>query len=384
MTYRARIIALNYSIMLQHGVALVLLGPILPQLMHTFGIAESSAGLLLGLGSVGFMLSPLIAGTLIDRTGVKQALLVGLCGEILFLVLFGFSPSFVWAIIANMLLRFHAAFIETSGNALPAIAFGSSSGSLMNRIHVFFGIGAFTAPIFIGMILEKTGNWRIVFWIAALITLLVTVPTAKMHLPSQPAGRPHGRGAFPWRILRDGPTMLGALTMFAYVGAEVGMSSWIVHYLQKHLEFSVVASTTGLTVLWVGIMVGRYANSILNRYLQSRILVMWAGALGLGAGLGLLSASQPIISYVWLFLVGLCMSGIFPHVMAELNSRDPTRTGAVTGVLTIAAATGAAAIQPVLGIIAESVGLRAAIAVPAILMGAIPLTFGRVRAKTQR
>ena len=283
MTHRARLITLNYAIMLQHGVALVLLGPVLPQLISTFGISESSAGLLLGLGSVGFMLSPLLAGTLIDRTGVKRALLIGFCGEMLFLTLFGLSPFFAWAIGANMLLRFSAAFVETSGNALPAIAFGSSTGSLMNRIHVFFGIGALATPILTGMIIEKTGNWRIVFWIVAFLTLLVAIPTVKMHLPQQLARDSGRRQAFPWRVLRDGPTMLGAITMFLYVGAEVGMSAWIVHYLQKYLGFAVVTSTSGLTILWVGIMIGRYINSVLNRFVKSRVLVIWAGFLGLGA-----------------------------------------------------------------------------------------------------
>lgn len=41
---------LNYAAMTQHGIILLLVGPIVPELMRTFGIGESMAGVLLGVG----------------------------------------------------------------------------------------------------------------------------------------------------------------------------------------------------------------------------------------------------------------------------------------------------------------------------------------------
>ena len=51
-------IALTCAGMMQHGIVIVLVGALLPALMKTFGIRESAAGLMLGIGALGFVLGP--------------------------------------------------------------------------------------------------------------------------------------------------------------------------------------------------------------------------------------------------------------------------------------------------------------------------------------
>lgn len=44
---------------------------------------------------------------------------------------------------------------------------------------------------------------------------------------------------------------LGALTTLLYVGAEVGVSSWVVYCLQRRLGLSPVASASGLSAAFI-------------------------------------------------------------------------------------------------------------------------------------
>ena len=67
-------VALTCATMTQHGIVLVLAGALLPAMMKTFGIRESAAGLMLGIGALGFVLGPLVAGMLSDRTEPKDGL----------------------------------------------------------------------------------------------------------------------------------------------------------------------------------------------------------------------------------------------------------------------------------------------------------------------
>ena len=122
-------------------------------------------------------------------------------------------------------------------------------------------------------------------------------------------------------------------------------------------------------------MVGRYLNSLLARSRSSRELVAGAGIGGFLFGLALLTARTPLTAYLLLGALGLCMSGIFPNVMAELNARDPSRTGSVTGFLTVAAAAGAAVTQPIVGAVAQWMGLTAALTLPGILMGLLGVIY---------
>ena len=139
--------------------------------------------------------------------------------------------------------------------------------------------------------------------------------------------------------------------------ANLGATNWITLYLQKSLGFATLISTSGLSVLWLGLLIGRFANSRLALVFASGELVLWSGIGGLATGLLLLTSKTPVISYFWLLALGLCMSGIYPNIMAELNGRNPARMGLITGFLAQAAGLGTLIAQPVMGVVAQQVSL---------------------------
>ena len=141
-------------------------------------------------------------------------------------------------------------------------------------------------------------------------------------------------------MLRERAVLLGALALLLYVAAEFGVSNWIVLYAQKELAFPVLAATSALSALWFGLMIGRLLNSRLALRRSSRELVLWSGVTGVICGLALLTARTPAVAYLWLFGLGLSMAGMYPNIMADVNSRYPIQMGLVTGFLAQAAALG--------------------------------------------
>lgn len=361
--------------MAQHGVVLLLMGALLPAMMGTYGIREAQAGVLLGSGALGFVIGPFLAGLLSDRAGARTCFLVGLGGEMIFLVAMGFAPSFVAASVAFFFFSMATGFIETPVNIIPTLVGNGKSGSLMNLVHMFFSIGAFISPFLVGLLLSATGSWRPVW-------LLAIIPTAALFVayvltPFSTKRREHKAGEprpNMLKVLRERAILFGAIAMFLYVAAEFGATNWITLYLQKGLGFATLAATSGLSVLWLGLLIGRFANSRLALVRASGELVLWSGIAGLGAGLLLLTARSTFMVYMWLFALGLCMSGIYPNIMAELNGRNPARMGLITGFLAQAAALGSFLAQPTLGVIAQQVSLPVAISIVGILMGLVALT----------
>ena len=370
--------ALNGAIMIQHGVLLLLVGPIVPNLMETFGIDEGTTGLLLAMGSFGFLSGPLIAGAIIDRIHIRWAVIFGLCIEAVFLLLFGWSRLFLVAIIANFFLHMGASFVETGGNVMPTLIPGKRSAhSKMNMVHLFFSIGAFVGPFLVGLYLNTFGAWRPLFILALLPTGALFLWTMAARFPDRaPRAAEHsGQLQDLVAVLGNGTAVWGSLTLLLYVGAEVGVSSWIVHYLQKVLGFDTVSSTAGLSLLWVFMMVGRYTNGLLGRKVSAKSLVVVSGIAGTAAVMGFIFVTDLVPVYLLIAVMGICLSGVFPNVMAELNSRDPARAGTVTAVMAMGAALGAGIFQWLVGIIAEIASLRIAFIVPAVLQGLTVITF---------
>lgn len=384
---------LNFLAMGQHGIVLLMFSPMVPSLMETFAVRESLAGLLLSVGSLGFVAGPILAGAVIDERGMKVAFGLGFAVEIAFFVVFGLAPVFWVAAAANFVIHMAAAFVETSANVMPTLVARDHAGSYMNLVHSFFSVGAVIGPFLIGLFLAAAGTWRPVSWIVAVPTLGLLALTVGVRFPkvetdavdsSEPrrAGEPAaaerrtGDRAAEWLdAVAQRPVVFGALTLMLYVGAEVGLSAWIVHYLTSELGFSTVAASSGLSTLWIGIMVGRFGSSIIARRFSSGLLVSVAGVIGLVSGAALLYTSSPVLVFALLAVEGLAMSGIFPNVMAEINSRDPRRAGAITGFMAVGAGSGAMVFQWLIGAVAQGVDLVVALHLPAVLMGLLVVTY---------
>lgn len=387
---KTTVVAINCAAMAQHGILLLLLGPMVPNIMEYFSITESTAGLLLSMGSFGFLFGPLLAGILIDKTNIKAALIVGLSIEIVFFLLFGLSPLFYIVLVANFVLHLGGAFVETAANVLPSIIrIRMTPLSLMNIVHAFFSVGAFIGPFLIGLYLDSGGTWYNIYFFMMVPTGLLLFWTFLTPFPGsgklkallrqrrirKTGGKDttHKESAASTSLermksaFREPSVIFGSFTLLFYVGAEVSFSAWLVLYCRTVLSFSTVESASALSVLWLCIMVGRYGNSLLANRFGAKALVTFSG-LGGAIGVGVfLMMDQIGLVYILVGWIGLCLSGIFPNVMGEINGKHPNNTGTVTAFMTMGAALGATIFQWFMGFLAETIGLRSAFITTIIL-----------------
>lgn len=383
------LIATNSLLMLQHGFILLLLGPLVPEMMKSFGVGESTMGLVLSAGALGITVGPLISGMLIDRRGLKTTILLALGLETVLLVLFGFTSLLPLAALVNFFLMFSASGIETSVNVIPTLITEGSPGTVMNLVHFFFSVGAFIGPICIGIFLDRGGMWRTTFWAVAVPTLLLAAAVAVLRFPPRTSSLPQssprrsaaeGHGPRPasspaasifagmWKVVKNPVVLLGGFTLFFYVGAEIGFSVWVVNYLEKLLEFPKIQASGGLSLLWIGIMAGRLGNSVLARKISAGALITASSVLGLVSGVIFIFLSRIIPVYISIFTIGLAMAGTYPNTMAAINRRFPGEAGFVTGVMTLGGGLGAMLFQWLMGMTAERVGLQLSMLIPPALM----------------
>ncbi|MGC9313545.1 MAG: MFS transporter, partial [Sediminispirochaetaceae bacterium] len=295
-TETGRIKTLNFLLMLQHGTIMILWGSVIPEVIDAFSLSEASAGILLGLGTMGAFFGPLLAGPSIDRVGLKLVMLLGFAGEVIFLLMFGAAQWFWMLVLASFIVHICSGFIETAGNVLPNRVNLPNIGSFMSLVHFAFSLGAFIAPFLVGWYIDATGLWRPVPGLIAVPALLLGLLTLRARVdgggaltaaasevsaaddattlpagrpPGSPSGSPSGSPLLFLKTLRKRPVVGGALTLFLYVGSEVGLSSWVVYYLRTSLAFPPFRAASGLSILWMGLMIGRFANTFLSKHFSS-------------------------------------------------------------------------------------------------------------------
>ena len=204
----------------------------------------------------------------------------------------------------------------------------------------------------------------------SLLVLASLVWWYRNHLREQRSNESEWREAV--ALLRLPRFALGAGCIFLYVGAEVAIGSLIVSYLMQSNVFGLGAEAAGEHVpfYWGGAMVGRFIGAGLLRLLSPGKLLAMA-ATGVLALLLISSHTTGAVSGWSLLAVGLCNSIMFPTIFSMASEGlGPREAAAASGIICVAIV-GGAVVPPLTGHIADLIGLRGALFIPAICYAGI-------------
>jgi len=158
--------------------------------------------------------------------------------------------------------------------------------------------------------------------------------------------------------------ILGAVGIFAYVGAEVSIGSFLVNFfgLPEIAGFSAKTAAGFVSFYWAGAMIGRFLGAgLLRRIKPGNLLglcaICAATLVSVSMALGGHTAMWSILS------VGLFNSIMFPTIFSLGVAELGPLTGTGSGILTMAIVGGA--VLPVIqGVIADHVGIHHAFFLP--------------------
>jgi MFS transporter, FHS family, L-fucose permease len=173
-----------------------------------------------------------------------------------------------------------------------------------------------------------------------------------------------------WReavsLLRLPRFAFGAACIFLYVGAEVSIGSLIVNYLMQTDALGLGQKAAGEHVpfYWGGAMVGRFVGAYLLRVFSPGKALATAAA-GVLTLLFISSHTFGPVSGWSLLAVGLCNSIMFPTIFSLASEGLGPRAASASGIIAVAIV-GGAIVPPLTGHMADLIGLRTALCVPAI------------------
>ena len=160
--------------------------------------------------------------------------------------------------------------------------------------------------------------------------------------------------------------LLGAVGIFAYVGAEVSLGSFLVNYFASPeiAAFSAKTAAGYVSFYWGGAMIGRFIGApLLQRFKPGYLLALCAIA---AATLVIMSMLTGGHTAMWSILaVGFFNSIMFPTIFSLGEAELGPLSGVGSGLLNMAIVGGA--ILPVIqGVIADHVGVHHAFVLPVI------------------
>ena len=373
-------------------------GLVVPSLIRsikaTFAQDDVGIGLVYLLWAIAYAAGSFGGGALTERAGRRPVLGaatlvhgVGVAG--LGVAGMGLAPSWGLFMVAALVAGGAAGFLDGGANGLVLDVYRDGRGRAMNLLHMAFSVGALAAPLAVGALVEGGVAWQAVVIgtgaVAALLAAtygLVPMPTGKRTPRAAGAQRVAGAaGGERPRWLLAGPLLLLGAAIAAYVASEVGVSNWLVRFLEPA---PLTTATLALSLYWAGLALGRLVSSaVADRFDHLRFTIAMALGMTVLLAFAVLVPSLPI-SIAAFAAAGVASGPIFPMIVALGGEHRPDRSAAVGGSLTGMAVVGSTIYPPVMGVLSVTVGLTVAMLGTAVLAvgSAIALVaFGRVTAR---
>ncbi|MEO8229692.1 MAG: MFS transporter [Chloroflexota bacterium] len=349
-------------------------GLLVPSLIRsvkdTFDQSDAGIGLFYFVFAVAYASGSLGGGLVIERLGRRTvlSLAAGLHGT--GLVAFAVAPSWTVFLLVAISAGLGAGAIDGGTNGMFLDLFRSGRGRALNLLHLFFSLGALSAPLAVGRLVGSGVEWQAIVLASGGSVIVLAVLFAVVPVPHGRQARAAAEDTTELGLLERArsrlaaPLLLLAFAIACYVASEVGVSSWLVRFLEPA---PLTAATTALSLYWAGLAVGRLVSARLaDRFDHVRFAAASTAAMSVALFGAILAPSLPI-SVALFALAGVVSGPVFPMIIAIGGDRYPDRSAAVGGFLTSAAVVGSVVYPPIMGLLSVTSGLTVAMLGTALL-----------------
>src|SRR5436190_538101 len=378
-----RMFVLMYALVFLDEIALLGLVPLLPGYTRLYDLSTAEAGALLSAAPLAIVIASIPAGRLSDKFGARRVTLAA--GVLIAVSTAGTAAASAFA----LLLLTRAAFGLASGTIWSAgLAWIGDSASDVRRsaalgtVITVAGVGGMAGPVFCGFLAEHVGRgapWAVVSGATVLVVVALAASNpgrsvAHEHLPLR-----HITGK-----MRSEPLLVGAVAIMLLGGVGDGIVNLIAP-----LQLSDNGLSEGRIGLWFSVGAAIFiVASAATTHMGERAVSLRAAAFFAACQAAVLlpvlvSSATAVVVFMVLarFAVAALPYTIGYPLAAVGSARLGLGTGTVNGLLGLVWGAGSFVAPPVAGVIADTMGDRAAYGV---LVGFCLIMAGWILRSAQR
>jgi fucose permease len=353
-------------------------GPIFPDILREFSLSDSAGSFFFFTSSGTALINNVLAFRWMERAGPFRTTVIYSVSLVIGLVIMAAAPVFPVQIIGCVFFGASLGGLGLSVNLLVAAAvIGENRRRALAGLHGMYGIASLLSPLLITVLYLEGMSWRAVLMGGALtpvgVLLLIfyfrkASPKATTNFNSELRSTQRSRKT----------ALFFATLLTCYVIAEISLSTRLALFARREAGFSVESANALLTFFFVGIFVGRFLVAAVKLRLESRTVLILSASSGLLTySLGLLGDPR------WLGLCGFALSVFYPCAIALINDECGENGGYVTSWCITLQSLGLMLMHFAIGRLSDSFGLRAALWIGPICLGAtlVGLFWMRSRAR---
>jgi len=348
-----------------NGAMVLAVGAVLPYMIQEAHLSYGLAGGLLSAFAIGNLLASFVNPPFAAKCGRKAAIvLLSAFIPITWLVI-SFLPAVPVMYAAFVFMGIGRGSVSIINNA---VVNDNSDGkpAALNFLHMSFAVGAFVSPFLTSTFIGFGLGWRMVVYTIVVGTSLSCIGYATMDLNYAKADRESGQAKQSKKNRQQKPFykssvfyIMGML-LFLYLGLENCVNGWFVTYFKSMGIMSDAYATNLVSITWIMVMLGRLLTAKLSQKIDKNKLIM-TYCIATAVFFGLLTATHNIaVITIAIAGLGFFFAGIYPTSVSSVGAVVKGDDTGMSMFLAMAALGGIVTPQ-IVGFVADSAGLVAAI-----------------------
>ncbi|MBI9056454.1 MAG: MFS transporter [Labilibaculum sp.] len=350
---------LTYMMFLMFAMTTDAVGVIIPEVMKTFDLSMTAAGLLHYGPMTAIALAGIFLGFLADKLGRKKTIILGLLLFVINSYLFIIGNAFAFFLTLMVISGAAIGIFKTGALALIGDITSSTKEhtSTMNAVEGFFGVGAIIGPFIVSYFLTQGVDWKWLYVVAASLCVVLILIAVKVKYPETMKKSEEPINVKRSLAMVKDPYAFGfSMGAFLYVSVEAAIYVWMPTLIQGYDGSLLFIATYALPIFFILRAGGRFLGAwMMSRFNWAVVLSLFSFAIlicFLGSMLFGIEATVFLLP-----LSGLFMSVIYPTINSKGISCFPKSShGAVAGVILFFTAAGAAIGPLAMGAISDAFG----------------------------
>jgi FHS family L-fucose permease-like MFS transporter len=339
------------------------MGPMASTIQKQYDLTSFMAALLPAFAFVAFAVFSVPGGVLAARIGKKRLLLIALALIALgVLVPSAIVPGYGLLLASIFVLGVGTTLMQVAGN--PIMRDVSVEGRYARNLtfaQFVKGVGSVGSTALVAWLAVGEMGWRRAFPVFLALTVVGLVTVTLLKVQETRSDEPPSI-ASSLALLKEPAFAFAVLGIFLYVGAEVGLSTWLGPRLEALGLPGDRAKFLGPTLFLASLTVGRLLGSGVLSLVPARAFFRISAALGVLGLLAVLSGVAPL-AVAGVVACGLGFANIWPVLFSLTVEERPQRSAELSGLMCMAIF-GGAVLPPLMGKLKDVVGMGPAFLVP--------------------
>lgn len=365
-----------FAIFTIYGIFISIFGPSAPSIMSYYSIDTGKNGLIISLQNTGGLSCALFCLFFADRFNKFKLIYAGMAVFVLGIMAICLAPPYILLIAVFFICGFGVTLIDINANALMPERFPERKILFLPLIHILFGIGAMSGPLFtiFPEISKNSTSWNKAYYLPALSGLIIFIfftisfkvyKNQSLSLPyrdkqcvktvkesisasnpkSVSTGRKNvnfadvsarGKTENPAAVFMDRKIWVIFLAAFSYCCFLVGFTTWMPYHVLLHSGISAGYSGIALTVFFAGSLAMRFMMPlILKKFSPIKIFLFLPIPAALAAVAAVLTENAATM--LTLYAVSGFLQGMsFASLILISCTLFPARTSSASAVIILA------------------------------------------------